>query len=32
VISQRLNTMPRRIHQWESAQDRYDAAVVALTA
>jgi hypothetical protein len=24
--------MPRRIHNWESAQDRYDAAVVALTA
>jgi len=32
VISYRLNTMPRRIHNWESAQDRYDAAVVALTA
>jgi IS30 family transposase len=32
VISHRLNTMPRRIHNWESAQDRYDAAVVALTA
>lgn len=32
VISRRLNTMPRRIHNWESAQDRYDAAVVALTA
>jgi len=32
VISHRLNTMPRRIHHWESAQDRYDAAVVALTA
>ena len=31
VISYRLNTMPRRIHNWESAQDRYDAAVVALT-
>jgi hypothetical protein len=24
--------MPRRIHQWESAADRYDAAIVALTA
>ena len=32
VISYRLNTMPRRIHNWESAQDRCDAAVVALTA
>jgi IS30 family transposase len=32
VISHRINTMPRRIHQWASAQDRYDAAVVALTA
>ena len=32
VISYRLNTMPRRIHNWESAQDRYDAAIVALTA
>ena len=31
VISYRLNTMPRRIHNWESAQDRFDAAVVALT-
>jgi len=31
-ISLRLNTMPRRLHQWDSAQDRYDAAVVALTA
>jgi IS30 family transposase len=31
-ISHRINTMPRRIHQWASAQDRYDAAVVALTA
>jgi len=30
-ISHRINTMPRRIHQWESAADRYDAAVVALT-
>lgn len=32
VISHRINTVPRRIHHWESAQDRYDAAVVALTA
>ena len=32
VISHRINTMPRRIHQWESAEDRYAAAVVALTA
>jgi IS30 family transposase len=31
-ISHRINTMPRRIHQWESAADRYDAAIVALTA
>jgi len=31
-ISHRINTMPRRIHQWDSAADRYDAAVVALTA
>jgi IS30 family transposase len=31
-ISYRINTMPRRIHQWASAKDRYDAAVVALTA
>jgi transposase, IS30 family len=30
-ISHRINTMPRRIHQWESAADRYNAAVVALT-
>jgi len=32
VISHRINTMPRRLHQWESAKDRYDAAIVALTA
>jgi IS30 family transposase len=31
-ISHRINTMPRRIHQWASAKDRYDTAVVALTA
>ena len=31
-ISHRINTMPRRIHQRESAADRSDAAVVALTA
>jgi len=29
-ISHRINTMSRRIHQRESAADRYDAAVVAL--
>ncbi|EQD72635.1 Integrase catalytic region, partial [mine drainage metagenome] len=32
VISHRINTMPRRIFQWASAQDRYNAAVVARTA
>jgi IS30 family transposase len=32
VISHRINTMPRRIFQWASAEDRYNAAVVALTA
>jgi IS30 family transposase len=32
VISHRINTMPRRIFQWASAEDRYSAAVVALTA
>jgi IS30 family transposase len=31
-ISLRINTMPRRLHEWDSAKDRYDAAVVALTA
>ena len=31
-ISLRINTMPRRLHRWDSAQDRYDAAAVALTA
>jgi IS30 family transposase len=31
-ISHRINTMPRRIFNWESAADRYNAAVVALTA
>ena len=31
-ISHRINTMPRRIHQWDSAADHYNAAVVALTA
>lgn len=30
AFSHRINTMPRRIHHWESAKDRYDAAV-ALT-
>jgi len=30
LISDRINTMPRRLHHWESAKDRYDAAV-ALT-
>jgi IS30 family transposase len=32
VISHRINTMPRRLFKWESALDRYTAAVVALTA
>ena len=32
AISHRINTMPQRIFQWESAADRYNAAVVALTA
>jgi hypothetical protein len=32
VISHRINTMPRRIFQWASAKDRYNAPVVALTA
>lgn len=31
-ISLRINAMPRRLHRWESAKDRYDAVVVALTA
>jgi len=31
AISHRINTMPRRLHRWESAQDRYNAAIVALT-
>ena len=31
AIGHRINTMPRRLHRWESAKDRYDAAVVALT-
>jgi len=31
-ISHRINTMPRRIHQWESAADCYTAGIVALTA
>jgi IS30 family transposase len=31
-ISHRINTMPRRIFKWASASDRYNAAVVALTA
>ena len=30
-IAHRVNTMPRRLFQWESAQDRYHAATVALT-
>ena len=32
VISHRINTMPRRIFQWASAEDHYNASVVALTA
>ena len=32
VISHRINTMPRRIFRWASAEDRYNAAVVNLTA
>jgi len=32
AISHRINTMPRRIHHWRSAADRYSPAVVALTA
>lgn len=32
LISHRINTMPRRIFQWASAEDRYNAAAVALTA
>ena len=32
AISYRLNTMPRRIHNWRSAADCYNPAVVALTA
>ena len=32
VISHHLNTMTRRIFQWASAEDRYNAAVVAATA
>ena len=31
-ISHRINTMPRRIFNWASAADRYNDAVVALTA
>jgi hypothetical protein len=31
-ISLRINTMSRRLHRWDSAKDRYDAAVVAPTA
>ncbi len=31
AISHRINTMPRRLHRWESAKDRYYAAIVALT-
>jgi IS30 family transposase len=27
AISHRINTIPRRLHHWESAKDRYDAAV-----
>jgi len=30
-ISHRINTMPRRIHQWESTAERYTAGIVALT-
>jgi IS30 family transposase len=32
AISHRINTMPRRLHQWASAADRYNASIVALTA
>lgn len=32
VIGHRINTTPRRIFQWASAENRYNAAVVALTA
>ena len=32
MISHRIITMPRRILKWASAEDRYNAAVVALTA
>jgi len=32
AISHRINTMPRRIHHWRSAAERYNPAVVALTA
>jgi len=31
AISHRINTMPRRLHRWDSAQDRYNAAIDALT-
>ena len=30
-ISHRINTMPRRLFKWESARDRYDAVIVAVT-
>jgi len=30
LISDRINTMPRRLHHWESAKDRYDAAVALI--
>lgn len=32
VISHRINAMPRRLHAWESAAERYDAALVAMAA
>jgi IS30 family transposase len=32
AVSWTINTMPRRLHNWESSKDRYDAAIVALTA
>ena len=32
AISHRINTVPRRIFQWASAEDRYTTPVIALTA
>ena len=31
-ISLRINTVPGRLHKWDTAKDRDDAAIVALTA